>query len=248
MRAMIIDDEEAHVRGMIRHVDWEKYGFGQPMGFTDTAQALQTLKKSPFDLVITDIKMPGMDGLELIRCIHDHGMSPAIIIVSGYDEFPYAQEAIRLGVCGYLLKPLRVEEMEACLESIQDRRLAESVKSRRPGGEDQRESDRKICHPSVKRIIRYVSENYEKDLTIRGLAELSDMNANYLSALFKKETDMNLNAFINETRLCAAHKLLEETDCRISEAAYRSGFSDPGYFSRQFRQFYGYTPSEVRKK
>lgn len=248
MRAMIIDDESAHVRGIIRHIDWERYGFEQPMGFTDAAEALKMLKEETFDVVITDIKMPGMSGLELIRHIYEEGMNPSIIIVSGYDEFPYAQEAIRLGVCDYLLKPLKTEELEECLENIQDRRMAKSFGWGKEDSQNQTKQDKKIYHPTVKRVIHYVCENYEKNITIKGLSEIFNMNADYMSALFKKETDMNLNAFINITRLSAAHKLLEETDCRINEIAYQTGFSDPGYFSKQFRQFYGYTPSEMRRK
>lgn len=80
------------------------------------------------------------------------------------------------------------------------------------------------------------------------MAEIFNMNADYLSALFKKETEINLNGYINATRLHAAYKLLEETDYRINEVAYQVGFSTPGYFAEQFRAFYGYTPSEVRKK
>lgn len=248
MKVMIIDDESVHVRGMVRHINWEKYGFEQPIGFTDAREALAALKNTFFHVVITDIKMPGISGLEMIRSIHEEGMNPTIIIVSGYEEFSYAQEAIHLGVYAYLLKPLKPEELEACLENIQNRNVAESIDQMKADAAGFSITGKKAMHPSIKKIVQYVKKNYEKDLTIRGLAEIFDMNADYLSALFKKETDMNLNSFINITRLSIAHKLLEETDCRISEAAFQAGFSNPGYFTKQFRSFYGYTPSEIRKK
>nr|WP_289767551.1 response regulator [uncultured Acetatifactor sp.] len=248
MKVMIIDDESVHVRGMIRHINWEKYGFEPPIGYTDAMEALLALKRNLFNVVITDIKMPGISGLELIRSIHEEGMNPTIIIISGYEEFSYAQEAIRLGVYAYLLKPLKPEELEACLDNIQSRLAAECVDKIKPDTSGLCMTGKKVMHPSIKKIIQYVKKNYEKDLTIRGLAEIFDMNADYLSALFKKETDMNLNSFINITRLSIAHKLLEETDCRISEVAFQAGFSNPGYFTKQFRSFYGYTPSEIRKK
>ena len=127
MKVMIIDDESVHVRGMVRHINWEKYGFEQPIGFTDAREALAALKNTFFHVVITDIKMPGISGLEMIRSIHEEGMNPTIIIVSGYEEFSYAQEAIHLGVYAYLLKPLKPEELEACLENIQNRNVAESI-------------------------------------------------------------------------------------------------------------------------
>ena len=248
MKAIVIDDEPAHVRGIIRHVDWEGFGFEKPEGFTDAVEALEFLKKTAVDVVITDIKMPEIDGLELIQRINKEGMSVEIIIVSGYDDFPYAQEAIRLGVCAYLLKPLKTEELEECLETIRDKRLKKSLTDSKKNTAGDDSNDKKVYHPSIKKVIQYVNENYSNDLTIRGLAEIFNMNPDYLSALFKKETEINLNGYINATRLHAAHKLLEETDCRINEVAYQVGFSTPGYFAEQFRAFYGYTPSEVRKK
>ncbi|WP_321004339.1 response regulator transcription factor [Eisenbergiella porci] len=248
MRAIVIDDEPAHVRGIIRHVDWERFGFEKPQGFTDAVEALDFLKETAVDVVVTDIKMPEIDGLELIRRINKEGMNTDIIIVSGYDDFPYAQEAIRLGVCAYLLKPLKTEELEECLETIRDKQLEKSMNSIKKNSSDNDDNKKRVYHPSIKKVMQYVNDNYSKDLTIRGLAATFNMNADYLSALFKKETEINLNGYINATRLHAAHKLLEETDCRINEVAYQVGFSTPGYFAEQFRAFYGYTPSEVRKK
>lgn len=110
MRAIIIDDEPSHVKGIMKYVGWDKIGFEAPIGTTSSIEALEQLSRNKIDVVITDIRMPKISGLELIRKIHQINRTISIIIVSGYDEFLYAQEAIRLGVGAYLLKPEELKE------------------------------------------------------------------------------------------------------------------------------------------
>ena len=112
MKVLVIDDDPVHVRGMIKHINWGKLGFDKVVGKHNAAEALRLLQEETFDLVLTDINMPEISGLELIRRINLLGKQPGIIIVSGYNEFTYAQEAIRLGVCAYILKPVKPEEVE----------------------------------------------------------------------------------------------------------------------------------------
>jgi two-component system response regulator YesN len=122
MKVIIIDDEPVHVRGLMKYVKWNKFGFDKVVGVSSAKEALKLLQEETFDLVVTDINMPGMNGLELIRQIHVYGKNPDIIIVSGYNEFTYAQEAIRLGVCAYILKPIKPEEMEDNIQIIAEKK------------------------------------------------------------------------------------------------------------------------------
>ena len=240
MRVMVIDDEIAHMRGVINHIDWEKMDFDIPLGLTNPIEALKILKKEKFDVVITDIKMPELSGLELIKQLREAGKDMDIIIVTGYDEFQYAKEAIKLGVYAYLLKPLHTEELEENLIKIRKSRSGKAIRSI--------EGKEKSIHPSIIKIMHYVEDNYGKELTIKGLAEKFKMNSDYLSSLFKKETGINLNGYINEIRLKAALKIIRETDERISAVAYRVGYTNPNYFAEQFKNYYGCTPKEARNQ
>jgi AraC-like DNA-binding protein/DNA-binding NarL/FixJ family response regulator len=101
-----VDDEPWALRGVRDVFPWELLGAEVIGAFSDSGQAFEQLLHKRPDIVVTDIKMPGMSGLEIIRYARECGIDSEFIIVSGYDDFSYAQQAIRYGVFAYLLKPL----------------------------------------------------------------------------------------------------------------------------------------------
>ncbi|MCL6602816.1 MAG: response regulator transcription factor [Paenibacillus sp.] len=116
---LLVDDEPLIVEGMKSIIDWN----ANNMYITDTAHngvdALAKLDGSPVDLVITDIMMPQMTGLELIREVKARSPFTKFIILSGYEEFNYVREGITLGVENYLLKPVNIDELEATIKHMQ---------------------------------------------------------------------------------------------------------------------------------
>lgn len=260
MKVIIIDDEPVHVRGLMKYVKWNKFGFDKVVGVSSAKEALKLLQEEPFDLVVTDINMPGMNGLELIRQIHVHGKNPDIIIVSGYNEFTYAQEAIRLGVCAYILKPIKTEEMEDNIQIIAEKKKWQLMNEEKKTEFDilsqimEEESvkadnhERKTIHPSIQKILVYIGKNFATDITVQEIAEEFRLNECYLSALFKKEVGINLSNYLQRYRANRAMELLKNSDLRINEIAYRVGYQNPSYFSEQFKKIYNITPSEIRKE
>ncbi len=249
MKAIVIDDEPAHVHGIMKYIRWNELGFDLPTGFSDVKKAMEYFTGSIVDVVITDIRMPEIDGLTLIRMLLEKKKDIDIIIVSGYDNFSYAQEAIKLGVRAYLLKPLKVEELQKELVKCQDDRVSREVASiKRIKNNDETISNDSM-HPSVRKIIEYIHNNYtDTDLSMQLLAEKFQMNDCYLSSLFHKETGVNLNSYISIYRLKMGMQLLTTTQDRISEVSYRCGYNNPSYFSEQFKNYFGITPSEARKR
>ncbi len=248
MKAVVIDDEPAHVHGILKYIKWEELGFDEPTGFTDVKKALRYFEENAADVVITDIRMPEIDGLTLIRKFQDIKSDLDIIIVSGYDNFSYAQEAIKLGVRAYLLKPLKIEELHRELVKCQDNRINNELSAiKKIKSENQEEANTEL-HPSIRKIIEYIHLNYASgELTMQLLAERFQMNDCYLSSLFHKETGVNLNSYITIFRLKKGMQLLKSTQDRISEISYRCGYNNPSYFSEQFKNYFGITPSEARK-
>ena len=110
-RVMIVDDEPLVRQGIIRSVNWDNHGVEQIEEASDGQQALEKYRETRVDILITDIKMPRMNGLELIRELRGESTQPIIIVLSGYSDFAYLQEAIRMEVTDYLLKPLDPEEL-----------------------------------------------------------------------------------------------------------------------------------------
>jgi len=115
-KALIVDDEPIIMDGLSRIIRWKDYGVSIAASASDGYEALSILEKEPADLIITDIKMPGMDGLQLIQSIRERGLHTKIIILSGYDDFIYVKKAATLGIENYLLKPIEEEELSATVQ------------------------------------------------------------------------------------------------------------------------------------
>ena len=118
-RALIVDDEPLVRAHLLGGIDWQRYGFHLPQEAADGHAGLEVIRdRGPFDLVLVDIRMPRLDGLGFIRALRAQRSRTLVVILSGYDDFAYAREAIRLGVHEYLLKPFDVAAIHAILRQI----------------------------------------------------------------------------------------------------------------------------------
>ena len=129
-KIMLVDDEEEVRKSIIKKIDWTAAGFEVVGDAENGEEALEKLELLEPDVVVTDIRMPYMDGLTLTEKIHQRYPSIKVVIFSGYDDFEYAQRAIKLNVTEYILKPVNVEEMTAILKKIR-KNLDEEIEMRR---------------------------------------------------------------------------------------------------------------------
>lgn len=242
--SIIIVDDEVIVRNGIRDsIDWDMYGFEIAGSYDNARKAIAALEESPADVVITDIKMPMMTGLEFVRTCKEKKIGSKFIILSGYDDFKFAQEAIRFGVEGYILKPIKEEELLEVLESIKSRYFKDECEEN-----SHFKLDRSKCSKTIRDIIDYVGRNLDKeDLSLKWIADnLLFMNSGYLSKLFLKETGYKFSSFLLILRMEAASRLLRrDAELNVYEIARQTGFgNNPQYFSTVFKKYYGKTPKE----
>ena len=129
MLKVLIADDEVKVIQLIEYlVDWNAFGMEIAFRINDGKKALDTILAQRPDVVITDIRMPVINGIELVSRTRQAGLSPYFVIISGYSEFEYAQKAIQMGVEDYLLKPLKKKDLEQVLTRIRDKyRLQEQT-------------------------------------------------------------------------------------------------------------------------
>ncbi|WP_234340209.1 response regulator [Gorillibacterium timonense] len=123
IQALIVDDEPLQIDGLVRHVHWDSLGYAKPITADSGEEALEILAREPVDVLITDVTMPGMSGIELLSACkleQPHLQSLQTLIISGYDDFEFVQEAIHLGAKGYVLKPIKTDELEEKLKTIRD--------------------------------------------------------------------------------------------------------------------------------
>ncbi|WP_339225037.1 response regulator [Paenibacillus sp. FSL H8-0332] len=266
-RVLIVDDEYYFRQLLIRLVDWEAAGFEVAAEADDGSAALQIIGEQSIDLIITDIEMPNMNGLEFIGEVRKLNSAAKLIFITSYDNFSYAQQAISLGADHYLLKPVDEDAVERALHTIRTQ-LTEKWEAERyinrlrikagdvqePQAGDARAQKRQSSGTAlIGKTIAYVTAHYAEDtLSLQSTASALFVNPSYLSHAFKKETGESFVEYVTNVRLGEAMKLLsqgaseEEAPApKIATIARQVGYKDPFYFSKCFKKRYGMTPNTV---
>lgn len=242
MNRILLVEDEKWVRVALK---WTIEKTGLPITVvhecSNGLEALDWLRSNTVELVLTDIRMPVMDGLMLVQEIRQRwAVSLDIIIISVHDEFPMVQRALREGVKDYLLKPVEVKDMTACLEKW----LARQQQIPQPSPD----KPEFVSLPPIKQVLRYIETTPVGQITLADAAKKVHMNACYLSQLFKQEMQINFVDYVTEMRMKEAKRLLTTTSLRVSEVADRLGYADIAYFSNIFKKITGQTPSEFRSR
>lgn len=250
-RLIVIDDDVDAVNTISKDFPWEQYGFSRVASFQDGKSALEWLRSHTVDLILCDIKMPQMNGIELARQLHSMHRREKIIFISGYKDFEYARKALEYGVRSYCIKPVTFREMQKTIQTIREE-LESEYGSLPSGGENAPEGtpmskSRSLSDVKIERIRRYIGEYYAS-VTLNQLAEYLQMNTTYLSHYFKEKTGEKLFDYITEVRLNAALELLKTgNSLNVSEVAEKVGYKNAISFSRSFKKQFGMPPSEAQK-
>ena len=120
-QVLLVDDEEMVTQGLSRFVPWQELGFQVAGTATSVDRALEFLARQPVDLVITDVIMPVKTGLDLIACLNQQYPAIKTVILSGYSDFSYAQQAVRLGAMDYLTKPINFSAIRQLLSRVREK-------------------------------------------------------------------------------------------------------------------------------
>jgi two-component system response regulator YesN len=244
VKLLILDDETQIREGIKNGVDWESLGFDEVQSAGDGMAGLVIAREMAPDIVLSDVRMPGMDGLEFLHAVKELFPRIKVILVSGYDDFEYLQKAIRYGADAYELKPVKIQNLLRLVEELKEKAAAERAL---PGPENPGKKQPHFADRRINRALEYVRTHLPADLSIRTLGKELRMSPNYFCSLFRKKAGLSFNSYVNQTRLEASVYLLEHTDQRISEIADNTGFRDSVYFTQVFKKVYGCSPSEYRK-
>ena len=240
-KVAIIDDEPIIVEGISKLVPWEKYGCRVVACAYNGKEGLETIRENSPDIVFTDISMPGMDGLKMIAALKSEFSQMQISILTGYRDFDYCQEALRLGVCRFLLKPSKLEEIEEALRVMADTLKKNNVEPK----EESNEENSAGCF-IVKNALAYMEENYAQKLTLGLVAEKTYVSQWHLSKLLNKHEGRNFSEILNQIRVEHAKELLNEMQLRIADISEMVGFTDVAHFSRVFKKLEGLSANEYR--
>lgn len=214
------------------------------------------------DLILMDIEMPGMSGLDAARAVLAQRPSCRVIFVTAYSLFQYAHEAVHLGACDYLLKPVDPDELEAsvrrAMRQIETERKLEELAAARPQPEQTETEEEVEDAPEegensqtalvMAHVRRYLEDNYMFDLSLDSVGEILHISPAYLSAQFKKYQKMNFLDCLTELRINAAKELLADPFRSSAEVASMVGYEDASYFARAFKKRTGMTPTQYRRQ
>lgn len=238
-RVMIVDDEMSVRRLLLATIDWQSLGLEVVGEAASGIEAINIIDDINPNIVFVDINMPFMNGIEFTKMATSRYPDMRVIVLTGYDDFEYARECVRLPVVEYMLKPIVKEDIEKVL-----RRVIDELDSKASTDKCEKQDDEAINSFEVEKIAKYLKKNY-KDSTINltSVAQKYGFNSCYLSRKFKKEMGVSFLEYLMKCRMEEAIKL-KKNNLKMFETANEVGIPDPNYFGRCFKKYTGISYSE----
>lgn len=258
-RVLIVEDEPLMRAYLVSNLSRLHPCFIAVDAVHDGVAALALFDTNSYDLMITDLRMPGMDGLQLIESVRSRGHTLPIIILTGYDEFEYARTALHFGVAEYLLKPLNDDALAETLarldQSIQQRRRAmqlpkdlspQSIASFVATCFSDSDGEQSLL---AERAANYIATHFTEPITQTDVAEALGVTPAYLSSVFHEEKGESYTKFLTRLRMMQAALLLKsKPNITIQSVAEQTGYASDKHFIGVFKKYFGTTPNEYRQR
>ena len=263
MKMVVADDEILTLQLMEKIIDWKSKGIEIAGLAQNGKEALELVNNECPDILITDIKMPQIDGLELIKQIRNRNSSLKIVIISAYSEFEYAQRALSYGVSGYLLKPLDEDKLENMINTIISEITKKKLQDQNYEYIDMNNPNASVINTAtghtssvnekennrlIQKAKEYINKNYDKNITLETICDSISVSKNYFCYLFKKVMGISIWDYLTHMRVEKAKELLKQTDLKNYEISYKVGYENPSYFTKTFKKLTGLTPQEFRDR
>lgn len=237
---VLVDDERLIVKGLRSVVPWESLGCRVIGTAYDGAGGLKLIREIHPDIVLTDIRMPNMDGLTMLAALRSEFPRMQMSVLTAYRDFEYARQSLHLGVCRYLLKPSDMNELEEAVRQMVSRLETEPRES-------SQEEESAAGNYIVQAALGYMREHCaEQHISLSDVAEHVYVSQWHLSKLLNRETGQSFFDLLGNMRIEAAKRLLANPARRIHEVAEAVGYLDVAHFSKSFKKYVGRTPGEYR--
>jgi len=235
-KAMIIDDNKVLADTLASQAIWEKNGFEIAAVCYDSLSGSNAISEHKPDLIVTDIRLPGIDGLKMIQSVREEVPHAQMIVISAYDDFQYAQRALRLGVLDYLLKPFSHEEMEETIA-----KAAAILKEK-----DVEEAETDAAPSLVEPILQWMEDHLDQRITAEMVASEFYMSTSRLNKLMQKYSKKGFRDIYMDLRMKKAKELLSDVRNCISDVAVKTGFQSYASFYRAFVRIANISPTRYR--
>lgn len=245
MLNLVIVEDESNIRDCLVHLfPWDSLGIRVAESFSNGQDAFHYLSTEHADILLTDIRLPNISGLDLIRMLRENENPIEIVILTGYKHFDYARQAIRYQVHDFLLKPIKYEELTAAMLRIKESLEKASGHSGLPIDQEKEDTYHQKIITAAK---NYVQKNLS-DATLESTAVHVHLSPGYLSRLFHKMTQSTFSDYLTCLRMERAAELLGNIEFKTYEVSLMVGYDNPKNFTRAFKQYFNVTPREYRNK
>lgn len=250
IKLLVVDDEFIERNILAQILTTHYHGDASVQCVENGRRAVDVANLWTPDVVLMDIEMPGLNGIEASRRILNNHPATKIIFITAYSLFSYAHEAVKIGVTDYILKPVEdqavILAVEQALRQLEAQRQLEGFAqeaNRMEAGDGTERAAQLIA-----KVQKYLKQNYMRyDLSLEKVSDLLGVNASYLSVLFKKYTGVNFVTYVTDLKINVAKQLLEDPLRSANEIAGMVGYESASYFTRAFKKRTGMTPTEYRQ-
>ena len=245
LKVLIVDDEPLVRRGIVLGVDWSARGCVVVGEAANGEEGLAAVERYKPNLIITDVRMPRMDGIEMMNRLRSAGCRAHVIVLTAHSDFSYARSALQFGADDYLLKPFRDQELMAAIDKV--RQKEQELTTLPP--QDTLPLTKGDKSKYVLQALEYIAGHYaDQDISITTIAAHLGVSEGHLSHVFKKETSYTIISYLTQYRVHAAMKLLQDCRYKVYEVAEMVGYRDVAYFGSTFKKLVGVSPSEYQDR
>lgn len=258
-KVVVVEDEAIVKKGLILTTDWEKLGCRVVGEASNGQEGIEAIRRLQPDIVLADVRMPGMNGIEMITALAGE-VDTEYIILSAYSEFDYAQKAMGLGVQEYLVKPIDDAELENAIlrvirrieakhrvKMLENHMLSAQTNQNMQFREYSVEGKTSQAD-SMNKAVHFIKEHYAEDISIRDVADAISVSDSYIGRLFRKESGYTFNDYLTHYRVRQACRLLEDPQIKVYEVAEKVGYKSQQYFAVVFKKIVGKTPGEFKER
>lgn len=242
-KVIVIEDELLIRKYVINFINQFAEGFSVVEDFDDGDDAIHYLNENDVDLIVTDIKLPNTSGIEVAKYVFEKSLSAKVIILSGYHDFAYAQEAINYNVQAYLTKPTDPIKFQEAINKIK-KQLDEREKHICKIAEARKIQNNEPTERAIAIVIEYINNNLDKDISLSDVSAVVFLSEDYVGKLFKKIVGKSFTEYLLSARMEKAQKLIKTGKYSVNEISEMLGYNNSSYFIKVFSKYTGYTPKK----
>lgn len=245
-KLIIADDEKIVLDGISESIHWSDYDIEVVAKASDGKELFEKAKQLLPDIVLTDIRMPQMDGLQAIEQLQQQIPDAQFVIITAYEEFEYAKRAIELEVAGFITKPVLkkqvIDHIIKAKQKLEQKKLTQQIISSHNVTDEQTKSYGTV----IDRAIQFIKEHLETGPVLTELADYMHMNPSYFSRYFKEETGISFIEYVKDLKIERAKQLLSGSNMKTYEISSCLGYNSVQYFSTLFKKETQLTPQEYK--